>query len=123
MEDSWRQFGSNNQSERHAPGQPEPELSLFPFDSRASQTSHLDDTKPQCLIGTLGVSDFIPSGLDFQKLRSDLVVLIARIVVSEFPEFRFMHSAVPNHIPHLYSSEMAKSPQWYVLMLCNRLSS
>ena len=71
-------------------------------------TSHLDDTKPQCLISTLGVSDFIPSQSDYQQLRSDLVVLIACTIVAEFPEFRFMLSAVPNCIPHQYSSEMAK---------------
>lgn len=116
-----RQFGSHNQSERHAPGQSN--LTYHFFHSIAVhdriQTSHLDDTKLQYLISTLGVSDFIPSLSDYQQLRSDLIVLIARIVVAEFPELRFMLSAVPTIFHTSTHQKWPKSPQWYVFMFHN----
>ena len=71
-------------------------------------TSHLDDTKPQCLVSTLSASDFMPSSLDYQQLRNDFIVLVARILVAEFPEFHFFYGAVPNHIQHMYSTELSK---------------
>jgi len=70
-------------------------------------TDHLDDTKPQCLASTPEVSNFIPSLSDKQRLCSDFV-LVARIIVSEFAEFKFLQLSVSNHIPHQYSKEMAR---------------
>jgi len=66
-------------------------------------TDHLDDTKPQCLASTLEVSNFVPSLSDKQQLCSDFVVLVARIIASEFAEFKFLQLSVPTHIPHQYS--------------------
>ena len=110
MEDSWRQPRSHNQSERHATGQPKLKLSLF--HSIAVQdrivTSHPDNTKPWRLVSTLSVLDIMPSSLDYQQLRNDLIVLVARILVVEFPEFHFFHGAAPNHIHHMYSTELSK---------------
>lgn len=71
-------------------------------------TGHLDDSKLQCLVSSLEVETFVPSPSDNQRLRSDLIVLVARIIVSEFEEFKFLKSCVPSHITHQYSKEMAQ---------------
>lgn len=81
-------------------------------------TDHLDDTKPQCLASTLEVSNFVPSLSDKQRLCSDFVVLVARIIVSEFAEFKFLQLSVPTHIPHQYSKEMAQKSNVVSIQLC-----
>lgn len=56
---------------------------------------------------TLGVADFIPSDTDFRQLKGDLIILVSRIIITEFPEFSFMQGAVPQHIAHVHSQEMS----------------
>ena len=71
-------------------------------------TAHLDDSRPQQLVSNLSTSDFVPSSSDYERLRSDLTVLVSRIVVAELSAFQFMSKAVPDHILHDYSREMAR---------------
>ena len=70
-------------------------------------TSHLDNSSPQCSVSRLNVSDFVPSQVDYADLRKTLIVLMARVVVAELPAFELFKSAVPKHIIHSHSSEMA----------------
>ena len=73
------------------------------------RTAHLNDSRPQQLVSNLSTSDFVLSSSDYKRLRSDLIVLVSRIVVAELSAFQFMSEAVPDHILHEYSREMAQS--------------
>ena len=82
------------------------ESSAIPFQIR---TAHLDDSRSQQLVSNLSISDFVPSSSDYKPLHSDLIVLVSHIVVAELSTFQFMAEAVPDHILHQYSREMAQS--------------
>ena len=73
------------------------------------RTVHLDDSRPQQLVSNLSISDFVPSSSDYKRLCSDLIVLVPHIVVAEMSTSQFMDEAVPDHILHQYSREMAQS--------------
>ena len=65
---------------------------------------------PQCHsqadISTLPLQTFLPSIDDCEHLVQEFVVLVARVVVRNFPAFKFLESTVPSHIPHQYSDVM-----------------
>ena len=68
-------------------------------------SEHLDDSKPQVeCIKDFKNTEYLLNKDDLQKLRSDFIILVAR-VLKEF--FRFLDSlkgtAVPEHIPHRYN--------------------
>jgi len=71
-------------------------------------TAHLDDSRPQQLVSSLTTFDFVPSSSHYKQLHSDLIILVSRIAVVEFPTFQYMSDAVPSHILHQYLSEMAQ---------------
>ena len=60
-------------------------------------TSHLDSSKPQQLVSNLTVSDFLLSR------RENIIIIVARVIVHKFEEFKFLASGVPSHILHKYS--------------------
>lgn len=68
-------------------------------------SEHLDDSKPQVeCIKDFKDTEYLLNKDDLQKLRSDFIILVAR-VLKEF--FGFLDSlkgmAVPEHIPHRYN--------------------
>lgn len=68
-------------------------------------SEHLDDSKPQVeCIEDFKNTEYLVNKDDLQKLRSDFIILVAR-VLKEF--FGFLDSlkgmAVPEHIPHRYN--------------------
>ena len=68
-------------------------------------SEHLDDSKPQVeCIKDFKNTEYLLNKDDLQKLRSDFIILVAR-VLKEF--FGFLDSlkgmAVPEHIPHRYN--------------------
>ena len=69
--------------------------------------NHLDSPKPQQLVSNLSVSDFLLSSSEYNCLREDFIVLVARVIVNEFKQFRFLAGGVPSHISHRYSQQMA----------------
>ena len=71
--------------------------------------AHLDDSKPQ-FVSNLSTHNynFVPSSSDYKRLHSDFIVLASHIVVAELSAFQFMSEAVPDHILHQYSREMAQ---------------
>lgn len=68
-------------------------------------TSHLDDTKPKAAVSSLSVCDFVPSASELKRLKQDITVLVARIIVSEI---LFLRGAVPEHITHIHLNEMSE---------------
>ena len=55
------------------------------------------------------IYDILPTTLDYQVLKENFTILVARILVEHIPYFREdFKGLVPSHISHPYSSEMAK---------------
>ena len=55
------------------------------------------------------VYDILPTTLDYQTLKDNFTILVARILVEHIPYFgEDFKGLVPSHISHQYSSEMAK---------------
>ena len=51
--------------------------------------------------------DFLPSAADASAMKSNIVILVARILVTNIPSLSFLAGVVPMHIQHRYSKEMA----------------
>ena len=66
-----------------------------------------DSSKPQQLVSNLSVSDFLLSSSEYNCLREDFIVLVARVIVNEFKQLKFLAGGVPSHISHRYSQQMA----------------
>ena len=58
------------------------------------------------------VYDILPTTADYQALKDNFSILVARILVEHIPYFKDFKGLVDNHISHPYSSEMAKSSKW-----------
>ena len=71
--------------------------------------SHLSNKQPQCLATSLSIADFLPSTEDYQALRDNFAVHLARIAVKKFSAFKFLEEGVPQHIIHRYSKELSRT--------------
>ena len=71
-------------------------------------SSHLSSQQPQCLATSLSAVDFFPSAEDYQTLRDNFAVHLARIAVKKFTAFKFLEDCVPQHIIHHYSKELSQ---------------
>ena len=58
---------------------------------------------------------FLPQQSEILVIKSNLVVLVSRILVKYFPALKFLAAVVPKHIHHKYSKEMAKKSEVVVL--------
>ena len=67
-----------------------------------------DDVKPIGDLEAVSNDMFIPSAADSDALRSEYIVLVARVLVQYVPCLRIFQDYVPSHIPHKYSNEMSK---------------
>lgn len=74
-----------------------------------SHTGSLSD------LTNLSVDSFLPQKRDIFATKSNLVVLVSRILVEYFPALKFLSVVVPKHIHHKYSKEMAKKSEVVVL--------
>lgn len=68
--------------------------------------SDLSDDQPKNDIQSLPVTTFVPSADDCTTLRSNYIVLVARVIVDKLPYFSSLHKCVVQHIPHRYSKAM-----------------
>ena len=67
--------------------------------------NHFDSSKPQQLVSNLSVSDFLLSSSEYNCLREDFIVLVARVIVNEFKQFRFLAGGVPSHISQIFPTD------------------
>lgn len=72
------------------------------------ELSDLSDDLPECDIGSLPVTTFVPSVEDCTALRANYIVLAARVIVDKLPYFSALHQCVVKNIPHQYSEAMQK---------------
>ena len=57
---------------------------------------------------TISAKDYVPSVQDVSTLRDHYIILCARVLVSRLPFLQHFQDAVPKHIQHELSHEMAK---------------
>lgn len=67
---------------------------------------HLDDSKPLSDGTQFENIEYLLSRKELEKLRSDFIVIVARILAEFFDFMEPLKSAVPKHIQHRYSSDM-----------------
>ena len=68
---------------------------------------HLDDQHPLADLKELPLTEYLLSQEEEKQFRSNITVLVARVLTKMVPCFAHIKDAVPKHIPHLYSKEMA----------------
>ena len=81
---------------------------LSPAAAASDESSMVD-------FGSLQPSAFLPSFDDIKAIKSNLVVLVSRIICRNIKALSFLSSAIPAHIAHTYSKEMAKKSEVIVL--------
>ena len=72
-------------------------------------TGHLSD------LNEIPDETFLPHKQDIEDVKSNLVILVGRILVEYIPALSFLSKVVPKHILHRYSKEMAKKSEVIVL--------
>ena len=70
-------------------------------------SAHLDDQKPLADLKELPLTEYILSQEEERQLRNNMIVLVARVLTKMIPCLAYIKDAVPKHIPHSYSKEMA----------------
>ena len=79
------------------------------------QASELARTGCVALLSKLPADTFLPTSEDFAAVRSNLVVLVSRIITRYIDGLSVLSKSVPQHIQHKYSTEMGKKSE--VIML------
>lgn len=70
-------------------------------------SAHLDDQHPLADLKELPLTEYLLSLEEEKQLRSNIIVLVARVLTKMVPCLAHIKDAVPKHIPHPYSKEMA----------------
>ena len=65
-------------------------------------------------------SSFLPSSSDVHAIASDLVIIFSRIICSYIKALAPLSKVVPEHIPHIYSKEMAQKSDVIVLSVLHK---
>lgn len=72
---------------------------------------HLADEEPKATVEHLPLSTWMPSESDCANLREDFIILTARILLRNLPNFQWLSCVVPEVIPHQYAEEMAEKSE------------
>ena len=78
----------------------------------ASELSHTGCVAP---LSQLPADTFLPTSEDFAAMRSNLIVIVSRIINHYIDGLSFLSKSVPQHIQHKYSAEMGKKSEVIVL--------
>lgn len=71
----------------------------------------LSIAEPTTDITKLPLHTFLPSVSDCEQLHTEFVILVGRVLVKNLTAFKSLSALVPEHIPHKYSSFMAKKSE------------
>ena len=66
-------------------------------------------------LADFGTDYFLPNSSDVAAVKSNLVVLVGRILTEYFPSLACFSKVVPKHILHRYSAQMCKKSDVVVL--------
>lgn len=67
---------------------------------------HLESEEPTAPITSLQLEDILPNYADYKQLRTNFIVLLARIITSRLEQFKCLSDVVPLHIDHEHSEAM-----------------
>lgn len=70
--------------------------------------SHLPNVHPKGNIVTFPRQHFSLNVTEWKLYINCAKVLVGRVIVEFFPKFKWLKSVIPEHIPHMYSKEMAQ---------------
>ena len=71
------------------------------------QGLHLPDNQPVASVATLPLATFLPNVDDCVALRSEFIVLVARVLIQYLPWFSCLKPVIPDHMPHEYTDLMS----------------
>ncbi|XP_070555569.1 uncharacterized protein [Ptychodera flava] len=77
--------------------------------------SSFPNETPKANLHDMPPSSFIPSKEEKQIFRSNIIILVARIIVTHLTKFKHLASVVPDHIAHRYSQQMEQKSSVYNL--------
>ena len=66
----------------------------------------------QTVEGPMDLTDndvFLPTAGDYEQIRKEFLVLVARVLVQHVPSLRIFQDVVPTHILHKHSTDTAKA--------------
>ena len=61
------------------------------------------------------INSFLPQSSDVRAVKSNLVILVSRILIQYFPALAFLSGVVPKHILHKYTKNMSEKSEVVVL--------
>ena len=70
--------------------------------------SHLPNVHPKGVIANFPRDQFSLNVREWNVNLSSAKLIVGRIILEFFPEFKWLKSVIPRHIPHVYSNEMAQ---------------
>ena len=82
---------------------------------RSRVPSHLAPSGPCLDLASLPFSVLLPTSHEIQEIQKNLVVLVSRILCQYMKPLSSLSKAVPSHIPHKFSKEMAMKSESVVL--------
>ena len=72
-----------------------------------TSSNHLSCTGCIANLSSLPAEKFLPTASDFQAVRANLIILASRILTQYLGDLSLLSKAIPKHIMHKYSNEMA----------------
>ena len=73
--------------------------------------SMFSEDAPQVELKATDFERFLPTATDLVKLKDNICILIARILVKYIPAFTTISDIISEHISHQYSSEMSRNSE------------
>ena len=71
----------------------------------------LDNRTPQLTLNDLPLCNLLPGKIIQTTFKRDSMVLVSRIVAKYLAPFNQFKDIIINHIPHMFSEEMAKKSE------------
>ena len=79
--------------------------------NRVIPSGNLDDSKPQKQVKDLEMVDILPSQDEQAYIKSNMIILVFRLICKYLPVNKEFTSVVIHHIPHEFSSQMKKKSE------------
>ena len=83
----------------------------FAVKNRVIPSSNLDDFKPQKQVKDLEMVDILPSQDEQAYIKSNMIILVFRVICQYLTAYKEFTSAVIHHIPHEFSSQMKQKSE------------
>ena len=91
-------------------------VSVMSTENRIGAVEYSDQSKEGGIM-KLENGKCIPSNDDHQLQRKNFITLVGRILVVNIPYLKFLADVITSHIPHKYSSQMAKKTKTVSILI------